>query len=40
MASASEDISSGTRLLLSTQAEVMADIDALFDQRGPVLLVN
>ncbi len=32
MASASEDISSGTRLLLRTQAEVMADIDALFDR--------
>ena len=36
MASASEDISSGTRLLLSTQAEVMAGIDALFDQLLPV----
>jgi len=36
MASASEDISSGTQLLLNTQAEVMAGIDALFDQLLPV----
>lgn len=36
MASASDDLSSGTQLLLSTQAEVMAGIDALFDQLLPV----
>jgi farnesyl diphosphate synthase len=36
MASVSDDISSGTQLLLSTQAEVMAGIDALFDQLLPV----
>jgi farnesyl diphosphate synthase len=36
MASASDELSSGTQLLLSTQAEVMAGIDALFDQLLPV----
>ena len=36
MASVSDDLSPGTRLLLSTQAEVMAGIDALFDQLLPV----
>ncbi len=36
MTSASDDISSATQSLLSTQAEVMAGIDALFDQLLPV----
>lgn len=36
MTSANEDISSGTQLLLSTQAEVMEGIDRLFDQLLPV----
>jgi farnesyl diphosphate synthase len=36
MASAGGDLSSGTQLLLSTQAEVMAGIDRLFDQLLPV----
>ena len=36
MASASDELSSGTQLLLSTQAEVMTGIDALFDQLLPV----
>lgn len=36
MASTSDDLSSDTQLLLATQAEVMADIDRLFDQLLPV----
>nr|WP_293700304.1 MULTISPECIES: farnesyl diphosphate synthase [unclassified Sphingopyxis] len=36
MASTSDDLSSGTQLLLSTQAEVMAGIDRLYDQLLPV----
>ncbi len=36
MTSASGDLSSGTQLLLSTQTEVMAGIDRLFDQLLPV----
>jgi farnesyl diphosphate synthase len=36
MASTSEDLSRATHLLLSTQAEVMAGIDRLFDQLLPV----
>ena len=36
MTSANDDISTGTQLLLNTQAEVMAGIDRLFDQLLPV----
>ncbi len=36
MTSADEDLSRGTQLLLTTQAEVMAAIDRLFDQLLPV----
>lgn len=36
MASTSDDLSRDTQLLLATQAEVMADIDRLFDQLLPV----